>query len=217
MNSLVPLGDRAWLATFASETQAYNWHEAVDALYLKAVIDLVLAYRSVSVHFDPDRIDSRHLEQILKTVVSQTQTRIPGRLHEIPVWYNGIDLADVCKQANLTSDDLIKIHSQTSYDVFAIGFQPGFPYAGYLPEPLKSIARRKAPRLRVPAGSVAIAAGQTGIYPSELPGGWNLIGQTPLSIVDLESSRFPIKAGDQLRFVPIDQQEYEARYGEPLA
>jgi KipI family sensor histidine kinase inhibitor len=111
---------------------------------------------------------------------------------------------------------VIDLHSRTTYDVFAIGFQPGFPYAGYLPEPLDRLPRRAEPRLRVPSGSVAIAAGQTGVYPAELPGGWNLIGRTPLSIVDVAAGRFPIRAGDRLAFTPIDAAEFARRLGEPL-
>ena len=100
--------------------------------------------------------------------------------------------------------------------MFAIGFLPGFPDAGYLPEGLGGLPRREPPRLRVPAGSVAIAGRQTGVYPGESPGGWHLIGRTPLRIVDVERGRFPIRAGDRLRFVPIDAGEFAARRGEPL-
>ena len=87
--------------------------------------------------------------------------------------------------------------------MFAVGFLPGFPYAGYLPDALSGLGRRAAPRVRVPAGSVAIAGRQTGVYPSESPGGWHLIGRTPLRIVDVEGGHFPIRAGDRIRFRPI--------------
>jgi KipI family sensor histidine kinase inhibitor len=117
----------------------------------------------------------------------------------------------------MTGFEFIATHSDPEYQVFAVGFRPGFPYAGYLPDRLSGLARRDSPRVRVPAGSVAIAGRQTGIYPDESPGGWHLIGRTPLRIVDLERGYFPIRAGDRLRFVPIDRHEFESRQGEILS
>ena len=111
---------------------------------------------------------------------------------------------------------MIALHSGVEYDVFAIGFLPGFPYAGYLPPALTGLPRRESPRLRVPAGSVAIAGRQTGIYPGESPGGWHLLGRTPLCIVDLDEGYFPIRAGDRIRFQPISAAEFEARRHERL-
>src|SRR5205823_7967395 len=107
-------------------------------------------------------------------------------------------------------------HAGRDYDVFAVGFQPGFPYAGYLPDALSGLSRRDVPRVRVPAGSVAIAGRQTGVYPAESPGGWHLLGRTPLRIVDLERGHFPIRAGDRLRFEPIDAAGFAAPRGGPL-
>ena len=103
----------------------------------------------------------------------------------------------------LTSAEVIAIHSSVDYDVFAVGFLPGFPYAGYLPPALAGLPRRDSPRLQVPAGSVAIAGRQTAIYPRQSPGGWHLLGTTPLCIADVEAGYFPIQAGDRIRFQPI--------------
>ena len=100
--------------------------------------------------------------------------------------------------------------------MFAVGFLPGFPYAGYLPDELRGLARRQEPRLAVPPGSVAIVGRQTGVYPIASPGGWRLIGRTPLRIADPEAGRFPIRAGDRIRFRPIERDEFEARADEPL-
>ena len=111
----------------------------------------------------------------------------------------------------LSPAEVIELHCQVEYDVFAIGFLPGFPYAGYLPPALAGLARRDSPRLRVPAGSVAIAGRQTAIYPIESPGGWHLLGTTPLCIADPESGYFPIRAGDRIRFEPISASEFEGR------
>ncbi len=209
MLDLVPLGDRAWLARFASEAEARRWSVAARAEFASA--DIVLAYRSVSVHDDGDDTASR-----LRGLTPSILEAEPGQVVTLPVFYDGEDLAEVADRTGLTVDKVISLHSGTIYDVFAIGFQPGFPYAGYLPPPLDWLPRRAEPRVRVPAGSVAIAAGQTGVYPSELPGGWNLIGRTPLAIVDIAIGHFPIRAGDRLRFEPIGAREFEARRGEIL-
>ncbi len=178
------------------------------------VRDVVLAYSSVSVHFDPDAAEG--IQDWLRSLAAGDEAELPGRTVVLPVLYDGADLAEVAAATGLAAEDVVALHSGTTYDVFAIGFQPGFPYAGYLPAPLDRLPRRAEPRLRVPAGSVAIAAGQTGVYPSELPGGWNLLGRTPLSIVDVAAGRFPIRAGDRLKFEPIDAAEFAARLGEPL-
>ena len=112
---------------------------------------------------------------------------------------------------------MIAIHSSLDYDVFAVGFLPGFPYAGYLPPALSGLPRRDSPRLQVPAGSVAIAGRQTAVYPRQSPGGWHLLGTTPLSIVQVEAGYFPIQAGDRIRFQPISAGEFEARRDERLS
>ena len=198
---LVPLGDLAWLARFATEPAARRWAASAGRLGLPGVIDVVLAYRSVSVHFDPDLVDGEGLESALRAVVTDEAVDAGGRLVTLPVLYDGEDLAGVAGLVGTSIEGVVALHSGTVYDVFAIGFQPGFPYSGYLPSPLDRVPRRAEPRLRVPAGSVAIAAGQTGVYPAELPGGWHLLGRTPLAIVDVAAGRFPIRAGDRLAFL----------------
>jgi KipI family sensor histidine kinase inhibitor len=137
-------------------------------------------------------------------------------LVELPVLYDGEDLPEVAGRLDLTIPEVIALHAGRDYDVFAIGFLPGYPYAGYLPPELSGLPRRGEPRVRVPAGSVAIAGRQTAVYPAESPGGWHLLGRTPLRIVDVEAGEFPIRAGDRIQFVPIDAKEFEERRGEPL-
>ena len=127
----------------------------------------------------------------------------------IPVWYGGDDLGEVARAIGATEAEVVALHSRQEYRVFAIGFQPGFPYAGYLPERLSGVPRRSSPRVRVPAGSVAIAGRQTGIYPGPSPGGWHLLGQTPCRVVDVEAGVFPIEPGDALRFEPIPREEFD--------
>jgi KipI family sensor histidine kinase inhibitor len=216
MISLVPLGDRAFLARFASEDDAARWVEAVRARAWPGVVDLVLAYQSAAVFADPTRLDLVELEARLRQVVPDDSLRASGTLLRIPVLYDGADLSEAARRLGLTEAQVIAEHTGAEYRVFAIGFLPGFPYAGYLPSSLSGLARRESPRVRVPIGSVAIVGRQTGIYPAESPGGWHLIGRTPLRIVDLEQEFFPIRAGDRLRFEPIDRAGYQIRIREWL-
>jgi KipI family sensor histidine kinase inhibitor len=213
---LEPLGDRAFLAHFSSEPMAGGWAAAVRDRRLPGVDDVVLAYRSVAVFADPEQIDLVELESRLRVIIPAEDTRLHGKRLIIPVLYDGVDLGDVAARLALSPADVIELHCQVEYDVFAIGFQPGFPYAGYLPPALAGLARRVSPRVRVPAGSVAIVGRQTAVYPTESPGGWHLLGTTPLCIADLESGYFPIRAGDRIRFEPISASEFEGRRHERL-
>jgi KipI family sensor histidine kinase inhibitor len=180
------------------------------------VVDIVLPNQSAAVFANPDAIDLARLARDLRALRSDETARAEGRLIVLPVLYDGEDLPDVARRLGMTENAVVAEHSGHVYQVFAVGFLPGFPYAGYLPATLRGLPRRDVPRLRVPAGSVAVAGRQTGVYPDASPGGWHLIGRTPLRIVDLEQARFPIEAGDRLRFEPISLDEYETRRDQPL-
>ena len=216
MTALDPLGDRAYLAHFATESDAAGWAATMRHQDWPGVIDVVLAYRAVAVFADPDQVDLLDLETRLHLVEPTLTTGQGGQRWVIPVLYDGSDLDIVSERLLLSTDDVIALHSGAEYDVFAIGFLPGFPYAGYLPPALSGLPRRETPRLRVPAGSVAIAGRQTGIYPGESPGGWHLLGRTPLCIVDLNDAYFPIRSGDRIRFQSITSAEFEVRLHERL-
>lgn len=216
MTRIEPLGDRAFLARFGDEDAAAGWAEAVRRGAPEGVTDVVLAYDSAAVYAEPDRLDLDALLAWLRGIQAPRADATTGRLVRLPVLYDGADLADVAGRLGMPVPELIERHAGRDYQVFAIGFLPGFPYAGYLPDELAGLPRRESPRARVPAGSVAIAGRQTGVYPQESPGGWHLIGRTPLRIVDGETGRFPIQAGDRLRFVPIAEAEFRAREGELL-
>jgi KipI family sensor histidine kinase inhibitor len=216
MIALGPLGDRAFLAHFATEDEAARWASAVRAQAWPGLDDVVMAYKTAAVHADPDRVDLEELEGRLRTVAVSDQSPAPGRLVELPVLYDGPDLAEVARRLNLTEEAVVAQHSGTEYRVFALGFLPGFPCTGYLPPALSGLPRRESPRTSVPQGSVAIAGRQTGVYPQESPGGWHLLGRTPLAIVNLEARHFPIRAGDRLRFVPIGPDAFQRRLGETL-
>ena len=220
--ALEPLGDRAFLARFDVGRAAAGWAAAVRGQHWTGVTDVVLAYGTVAVFADPDRVNLPELESRLQALaIDPAGSSGPGpsgagKLLVIPVLYDGADLEDVAARLGLGRSEVIAMHSGVEYDVFAIGFQPGYPYAGDLPPALAGLPRREAPRVRVPAGSVAIAGRQTGIYPVESPGGWHLLGRTPLCIADVDEGYFPIRAGDRIQFRPIEAEEFEARRHERL-
>ena len=122
----------------------------------------------------------------------------------------------VAAEKGLSADEVIRLHAATEYTVYAIGFCPGFPYLGYLPAALAGVPRLAAPRLRVESGSVGLTGRQTGIYPLPRPGGWNLIGRTPLVIVDVAAGFFPLRVGDRVRFERIDEARFRELAGERL-
>src|SRR5690606_13055047 len=141
---------------------------------------------SVAVYFDPLAPDAARIEHHLRVIAAHADEVPPladGRLHEIAVRYDGPDLADVAERTGCSIADVIALHSAREYAVLAIGFAPGFAYLGEL-DPALVLPRRDTPRTRVPAGSVAIAGAQTGIYPRVSPGGWHLLGTTDAVLFD---------------------------------
>src|SRR3954468_10462496 len=147
MVSLEPLGDRAFLAHFGAERDAARWAAAVRALRPPGGTDVVLAYRSAAVFADPDRVELEDLETQLAAIDGGAGDLAGGKLLEIPVLYDGADLGPAAATLGLAPDELVALHTADAFDVFAIGFLQGFPYAGYLPAPLCGLARRDEPRL----------------------------------------------------------------------
>ena len=182
-----------------------------------ALIDLVPAWTSLLLHYDIRRISYTRLLQLLEPLLEnwleETCPARPPRLHELPVWYAGEDLHAVAQACGLSVEEVIHLHSAVEYQVGAIGFAPGFAYLGELDARL-ALARRSTPRVRVPAGSLAIAERQTAIYPQASPGGWHLLGLCPLRLFDLQATPVcRLVIGDRVRFVPIDQAAYLALVG----
>ncbi len=188
----------------------------------EGLIETVPAYCTLTVMYDAPIIKKicapgetvstktrQYLEQLL--LENNTAALLPGNLHKIPVCYDGAfapDLQLMCNTKKMAADDIIQLHTAAPYHVFMIGFMPGFPYMGIVPEVLQ-MPRLRVPRTQVPAGSVGIAGTQTGIYPFASPGGWNIIGQTPLTIFDVNRpSPALINAGDSVQFYPIDTDEF---------
>src|SRR6185436_3330844 len=120
------------------------------------------------------------------------------------------------EHTGLSEEDVIRLHGETVYTVYAIGFCPGFPYLGYLPPELSGVPRLTSPRLKLEAGSVGLTGRQTGIYTEARPGGWNIVGRTPLELVNVADGYFPLRTGDRVRFERINQQEYKELEGQRL-
>jgi len=177
------------------------------------LLDVVPSYGSVGLYFSREP----SLSSIESIVASAPLVAESGRLHEIPVCYEmGEDLSEVASLLGLSSSEVSSLHSGETYRCAALGFKPGFAYLERLPAALCGLPRRPSPRVRVPAGSLAITGSQTAVYPIESPGGWWLIGKTPLTLVDLEDDYFPISAGDTVRFRPIGSDEFLELEGQRL-
>ena len=218
-------GHDAFIVYFADEASA-----EVSALIQAAVnslntqmaellIDLVPSYASLLVIYDINICD--HFEAIkrLKLALSDLSTvdMALGELITLPVYYNiesGPDLPIIAEQANLTIEQVIDIHQQREYRVYAIGFAPGFAYLGEV-DPRIAAPRLTTPRLKVPRGAVAIADRQTAVYPAPSPGGWNLIGLCPTRMFDPDKTpTMPVQVGDRVQFKSIDYDEFILLGGE---
>ena len=220
-----PLGDSALLVRVSEEFHPEKSIDAVlrgaHALELAAipgVIELAPAYTTIGVFFDPARIAGfdqlkATIEHALQTSLEPERPRAGGETAiEVPVCYENEfapDLSDVAQHAGLSPDEIIRRHSDATYRVACVGFTPGFPYLSGLPAELAT-PRRATPRKEIPAGAVAIGGTQTGIYPRKSPGGWNIIGRTPLRLFDVQrESPALFHAGDQVRFRQISRDEFE--------
>jgi inhibitor of KinA len=200
-----PLGDTALLAELGTRLDtALNTRAIALATALKKRRDVrqaVAGYAGVTVHFDPDQTTPDALGAAIKRLATKRPPMAePGRLHRIPVVYEGPDLEEVATRLNLSTEQVVELHSRPIYRVFLVGFVPGWAYLGPLPEELE-LPRRHVPRTLVPAGSVAVAGRQTGIYPLPTPGGWHLIGRTSVKL--FLPDRDPpclFRAGDRVKF-----------------
>jgi inhibitor of KinA len=217
---VVPLGDQAALAYFPDEAGALRFAAAVRRLREGWLLDVVQAYTSVAVYYDLLRVGFAGVAEVLHRVEAEAEhgpPLAPGKLHLIPCCYElQLDLVRVARHTGLDRDEVIHLHAGAEYTVYAIGFCPGFPYLGYLPQQLSGVPRLPAPRLRVEAGSVGLTGRQTGIYTEPRPGGWNLLGRTPLELVNVADGYFPLCTGDRVRFEPVDEGEFRRLQGERL-
>ncbi len=181
--------------------------------------EAVASYETVGLYFSQPVVD---LGAVPDWVFSELAQSNPSsspkpKLIEVPVCYElGADLDDAAETLEMTAEELVSRHLETEYRCYAVGFSPGFAYLGYLDDRIASLPRFSSPRPRVESGSVGITGRQTAVYPLATPGGWNLIGRCPLTLVDVTDGYFPIEAGDRVRFVRIDEAEFARREGERL-
>ena len=225
---ITPLGDMA-LQIEVGETIDESTHRRVQATWralaaapLPGVTEVVPAYTTVTVFYDPQRVleagapESNLFDWLTVKIKERLKDppkmeKFKSRTVEVPVCYAGDfgpDLGLVAKQAKLTPEEVIKRHGKPEYLVYLVGFAPGFPYLGGLPKELET-PRHAKPRMVVPPGSVGIGGAQTGIYPSATPGGWNLIGRTPLKLFrPAETPPVLLSAGDHVKFRAITREEF---------
>lgn len=209
---ILPLGDSSLLVQFGDEIDIQinqNVHalaSLLDVSPITGMVETVPAYTTLLVQYDPLVVSFIQIKNFLHKKISQIEETATRKLKEVevPVRYGGeygVDLEAVARHLHLRIEDVIRIHTQKTYTVFMMGFTPGFPYMGKLDDAL-IMPRFETPRTRVPAGTVAIAGSQTGIYPIASPGGWQLIGCTPVQLFDPKSeSPFLFAPGDEVKFI----------------
>jgi len=218
-------GQNAFIVYFAEQTSATvsaQIQAAVSSILAtmqESIIDLVPSYASLLVIFDIDRSDHFAVRQKLRAALSDLDSvdAAVGELVTLPVYYSiesGPDLEIIAEGGNISVDEVIEIHQQQEYRVYAIGFAPGFAYLGEVDERIAA-PRLATPRQKVPRGAVAIADRQTAVYPAVSPGGWNLIGLCPTRMFDPAADpSMPVQVGDRIRFNAISRDEFLARGGE---
>jgi inhibitor of KinA len=211
-----PLGENAVLVWCDDERAAPTLAAGARGRNWPWLIDVVQAYASVAVYFDQAVSHAAvigHLQSLSEVPAATTASR----RHRIPVCYERhLDLDRIALHTGLDREAIIGRHSAATYTVYAIGFCPGFPYLGYLADEIANVPRLPAPRLRVSAGSVGLTGRQTGIYTEARPGGWNIVGQTPLELVHVAEGYFPLRTGDEVVFDRIDEAEFKRLLGERL-
>lgn len=181
--------------------------------HIEGVVDIIPAFCSLLINYDPRVIGYDELKARMMSLVKVEAKAADGKkkVFEIPVCYGGEygpDLQNIAEHAGLSTEEVIRIHSSKDYLIYMLGFLPGFTYLGGLDERIHT-PRLANPRVKISAGSVGIGGSQTGIYPLDSPGGWQLMGMTPVKTYDpLREVPILVEAGDYIRFVPVDEEEY---------
>jgi inhibitor of KinA len=215
---ILPAGDQAFTVAFGAGVDAQTSARVLAAAERLAaarpagVTDVVPGYDHLLVAYDPLAVAPDDVRAWIAGQLEAEASPLFGRAVEIPVCYDpGLapDLEPLAAEKGLTVEALAALHAAPAYRCYLLGFRPGFPFLGGLDDRLAA-ARLSSPRLRVPAGSVGIGGRQTGVYPVDSPGGWRLIGRTPLRLFDPgRAEPFLVRAGDTVRFAPIDRATYD--------
>ena len=213
-------GDRAVTVVFEQKispevnADVCGFTARFSELNMSGVIEIVPTYSAVTIHFDPMVLDAEMLVDSVEKILDGRggEAQAEGETVVIPVVYGGEygpDIDNVCQHTGLSREEVIARHSGREYLIYMLGFTPGFPYMGGMDETIAT-PRLKTPRTAIPAGSVGIAGAQTGVYPIQSPGGWQLIGRTPLKLFDMDRpDPFLLRAGQKVVFRPISEEEYE--------
>ena len=216
---ILPAGDRALVAEFGDSIQeetndlVHALEQKIEQGHISGITETVPTFRSLLIYYDPSIISGNKLRESVLSLCEHLESgkKENGRILEIPCCYGshfGQDLPDSMEYTNLTMEEIISIHSSVDYKIYMLGFLPGFVYLGGLDKRIE-MPRLKTPRTKIPKGAVGIGGNQTGVYPLDSPGGWRLIGSTPVDFYD-PSREEPVlcRAGDYIRFVPITSCDY---------
>lgn len=215
----IPAGDKSLVMEFGNSispeinTKIRSMVTAIDESEFHGIEEVIPTYRSILIIYNPLIIDYQDIIDKLKKMETHLNdtSNDKTRIIELPTVYGGEygpDIEFVARHNNLTIEEVIEIHSSTDYLLYMLGFTPGFGYLGGMSEKIET-PRLQVPRTKIPAGSTGIAGKQTGIYPIDSPGGWQLIGRTPVKLYDpLAEPPVLLNAGDYIRFIPIDEEKY---------
>lgn len=217
---ILPTGDRALTVEFGNEidelinARLMGFIKVLGEARIKGVEEFVPSFRAVLIHYNPSILSYAQMVKHVESALAkpfQIESR-KKRIVQIPVCYDseyGPDINFVAEHAGISVEEVIRIHSSKPYLIYMLGFQPGFPYLGGLDEKIHT-PRLENPRLKLEAGSVGIGGKQTGLYPMESPGGWQIIGLTPVRCYNPEKADpIPYRAGDYIQFIPISREEYQ--------
>ena len=213
---LLPNGDRAIDVIFPNEisqevsANVLAMCAAVDAASHPGIVDCIPAYHTLLVEYDPAQLTYGQAAMWLRSLSFTAHSGTPGRTVTLPVCYGGAfgpELDAVAVHAGLSAAEVVRLHTDAAYRVYMLGFRPGFPFLGGM-NPRIATPRRKTPRVRVEGGSVGIAGPQTGLYPEPSPGGWNIIGRTPVCLYDHQTLAL-LQPGDTLRFAAVSRDDYD--------
>ena len=186
---------------------------SIEVMELHGIVEVVPTYRSLMIHYNPLKVDYYELLNSLKKIEKNLDNIVlpAPEVIEIPTLYGGEwgpDIENIAKYNNITVEEVVEIHTSREYLIFMLGFTPGFPYLGGMDKRI-AVPRLQTPRTRIPGGSVGIAGEQTGIYPVSSPGGWQLIGKTPVKLFDpIKEKPILLKSGNYIKFKSINEEEY---------
>ncbi|TGB01440.1 5-oxoprolinase subunit PxpB [Halobacillus salinus] len=217
--SYAPLGDTGMQVVFGNEI-AKETNQLIRRMTdqlkdhpVEGVIEWVPAYTTLTLYYDPSVITYQELQDTLQNIYQKVQEQREAAsaslVYILPTYYGGEDLSHVAEHNNLTEEKVVQIHSSGDYLIYMMGFVPGFPYLGGMSEEIAT-PRREDPRPEIAPGSVGIAGSQTGVYPLTSPGGWQLIGRTPVKLYDPDQEKpILLESGHYIRFVPVSKEEYD--------